>query len=247
MWRAVLLLDSNARYKERIEVLRGLLSELKNKRQFDTSIVESSTISPDEASKFADEIRCTSPQMRGKIVTSRSHVLPLSGKKNLNLLNTPILVLYRDEKPVTVYPHLIGTFHKEIEDGLREIAEYGPFGAFESRGLLEDPIVKILADDPSLLGSKVKTVAIELATSTGKIDLLMKDDRNIIVVEVETRAGDFAVAQVCRLAAGYCKDNGLPLEKTRRILVCRSFEKNVVETARSADVELYKIALTRQA
>ena len=238
----------DAGYKERIERIHDLLSGLRGKWDLDSSIVEASQITPKREFEFLRDIRSTSPQVRGKVVASKSFVLPLSGKKKLNLLNTPVLILYESDRPVTVYPHLLGTFYRGVEDSLEEIMKYGPSRAFESRGILEDPICKILADDPTAFGRGVKTVAVEVSTSTGKIDLLLKDDQgSLIVVEIETRADDFSVAQVGRLAAGYSKDNDIDLGKVRRIVVFRSFDKNLIETARSAGVELYKITLTREA
>jgi len=248
MWRAVLLHDAKAGYATRMERVYALLSEIERKWQVESEYIEASHISSDQAFKYLSDIRSTSPQVRGGIVTSRSHVLPLSGKKNLNLLNTAILILYEGGRPVTVYPHLLGTFYRSVEDSLEEIANYGPSRTLESRGILEDPICKILADDPTLLGAGLKTVGIEVSTSTGIIDLLMKDDKGTwVVVEVETHAGDFAVAQVCRLAAGYSKDSRVELDKVRRVIVCRSFEKNLIETARSAGVQLYRIDLVKEA
>jgi hypothetical protein len=247
MWNAILLYDVKAGYEERIRRIRVLLLELKRKWQMESTFMEASEITPEQAFRFLNDVRSTSPQARGRIVASKSHVLPLSGKKNLNLSNTPILILYESGRPVNVYPHLLGTFYRNIEDSLEEIGMYGPSKILESRGILEDPICKILADDPSLLGVGMKSLGTEVSTSTGKIDLLLKgDEETWIVVEVETHANDFAVAQVCRLAAGYSKDNNVDLGRIRRIVVCRSFEKNLIETARIAGVELYRITLTRE-
>lgn len=247
MWRAVLLHDAKAEYAARIDRVYALLSEIERKWQVESERIEASDITSDQAFKYLSDIRSTSPQVRGRIVTSRSHVLPLSGKKNLNLLNTAILILYESDRPVTVYPHLLGTFYRSIEDSLEEIVKYGPSRILESRGILEDPICKILADDPAILGAGLKTVGTEVETSMGSIDLLLKDDKGTwVVVEVETHAGDFAVAQVCRLAAGYSKDSNVELCKVRRVIVCRSFEKNVIETARSTGVQLYRIGLVKE-
>jgi len=227
--------------------IRELLSELAQKWQFQSKFIESSQVTSDKALTLLNDIRNTPPQARGRIVTSKSYVLPLSGKKNLNLLNTPVLILYENARPVTVWPHLLGTFYRSIEDSLEEIAKYGPSGTLESRGILEDPICKILADDPRLLGSGFGTVGTEISTTTGKIDLLLRDDQGgLIVIEIETHATDFSVAQVCRLAAGYSKDHDVELGKIRRVVVCISLDKNLVETARTAGVELYRIILSRE-
>jgi hypothetical protein len=248
MWKSILLYDAKAQYTKRIEKIRSLFSELQKISQLESTVIEASSITSNQELKFLSDIRSTSPQARGRIVSSRSHILPLSGKKNLNLLNTPILILYESDSPVTVYPHLLGTFYRGIEDSLEEMVKYGPSRMLESRGILEDPICKILADDPTIFGSGLNTIGTEFPTSTGSIDLLLKgENENYVVIEVETHAGDFAVAQVCRLAAGYSKDSNVAIDEIRRVVVCRSHEKNLVDTARIAGVELYKIVLAREA
>ena len=122
----------------------------------------------------------------------------------------------------------------------------GPDEYLEVKGLLEDPIVKILSDYPEALGLGTSFVNTNIETDAGIIDILLKDkSENHIVVEVETKAKDAAVAQVCRLAAGYAKSNNLSLSKIRKVIVCISYEGQLKVTCEGSNVELYQIELIK--
>jgi RecB family endonuclease NucS len=83
-------------------------------------------------------------------------------------------------------------------------------------------------------------------TEAGVIDILLQDVKgNPIVVETETRAKDSSVAQVCRLAAGYAKSNGLSLEQVRKMIVCLDYEGQLETTCEGSGVELYRMEFKR--
>ena len=177
-------------------------------------------------------------------MTSRGHILPFSKSKNLNLKNTPILVLYLGETAVDVYPHVLGSKYFDINSALRRMLTFGPDGYLQFRGLLEEPMVKILSDFPDIVGKGVKSLGSEISVNTGKIDLLMQEeDDEIIIVEVENFAEDFSVAQVCRLAAGYSSQFSVPQESLRKIIVCLAHSSTLPETCRGAGVELFQLVL----
>jgi hypothetical protein len=53
------------------------------------------------------------------------------------------------------------------------------------------------------------------------------------------------VAQVCRLAAGYAKSNGLSLEQVRKMIVCLDYEGQLETTCEGSGVEIYRIEFRR--
>jgi len=162
------------------------------------------------------------------------------------LENTPILIMYSDNTPVNVYPHALGTTHFEIEDCLNAVLSGGPRGHMEARGLLEEPIIKILADNPSLLEENAKFEGVNVDVGTGTADIILKDQKGrSIVVEVETHANDFAIGQVSRLTAGYASKRNLPQSQVRKAIVCQSFDKNLPEACKAAGIELYKVEIRR--
>lgn len=231
-------------YQDSVNTISELFRLLWDRWEISCSITELSSLSSSEVERLKIDIRSIQPQVRGRIVTSRGHILPFSKSKNLNLKNTPILVLYLGETAVDVYPHVLGSKYFDINNALGRMLTFGPNGYLQFRGLLEEPVVKILSDFPDIVGTGVKSLGSEISVNTGKIDLLMQEeDGKIIVVEVENYAEDFSVAQVCRLAAGYSSQFSVPPESLRKIIVCLSYSSTLPETCQGAGVELFQLVL----
>jgi hypothetical protein len=238
--------EKSAAYSESIPRIEELLDEIKRKWKVEYLFIEAHSLSPLQIDQLKNDIRNILPQMRGKIVSSRNRVLPLSKTKNPNLTNTPILLLFHDDRPVNVFPHLLGTTYFDIETSLENIAKDGPEAHLAVKGLLEEPIQKILADDPEILEKGMKFLGADVETESGIIDLLLQDSKNrIAVVEIETRATEPAVAQVSRLATGYSLKAKIGRNEIRKLIVCEQFDENTVSACQGADVELYKVDIKR--
>jgi hypothetical protein len=245
-YKFTLYYEKDARYSERISNIEKLLKEIRRKWKADYRFVEACSLSPLQTEQLKNDIRSILPQMRGKIVSSRNRVLPLSKTKNPNLTNTPILILFHDDMPVNVFPHLLGTTYFDIETSLENIAKDGPKAHLAVKGLLEEPIQKILADDPEILEKDMKFLGIDVETESGEIDLLLQDSEDrIVVVEIETRASENAVAQVARLAVGYSSKAKISQNRIRRLVVCEQFDENAVSACQGTNVELYKVDIRR--
>ncbi len=246
MYKLVLYYDENAAYTSKISALADLLETIKDKWGANCQVMKSQNLSTSQVEQLREDIRGTMPQLRGKIVSSRSNVLPLSKNKNPNLTNTPILLLLHNERPINVFPHLLGTTYSDIERALKSMAENGPRAHLAARGLLENPIQKILADDPTTLESKMKFIEADVKVESGIIDILLQDSKNrFVVVEIETRAREIAVAQVCRLAASFGSAKRTSSDDVRKVIVCQQYDENVVKSCEGANVELYEVDLTR--
>lgn len=246
MYKIELYYDRDATYSTDLQQVLDIMEKLKQTWQIEYNAFEAQNISAEESQKIETSIRSIPPQVRGKIVTSGNHILPLSKKKNLNLKNTPIIILKKKEISIAVFPHLLGTNYGKPLESLSRILKVGPDEYLEAKGLLEDPIVKILSDYPEALGTGTSFMNINVETDAGIIDILLKDElENHIVVEVETIAKDVAVAQVCRLAAGYAKSINLPFSKIRKAIVCIKYEGQLKVTCEGSEVELYQIELDR--
>jgi len=242
----VLYLKKGAAYPAKVDGVLSLLEETQRKWQIAYSQVEAEGMKASDVQKFKSEIHSILPQVRGKIVSSKGFVLPLSGNKNPNLENTPVLILYENNGPVNVFPHLLGTTYFDIEEALQSILKFGPRDYLGSKGLLEDPVVKIVSNYPSILELGMRSIDANVDTEAGEIDLVLQDrESHYAVVEAETNANDFAVGQVCRLAASYAEKVKSPLKDIRRLIVCIGYDKNVQKTCEGANVELFQITSKR--
>jgi hypothetical protein len=246
MYKFALYYEKDATYSERIPEIEALLEEIRRKWKAEYRLIEANSLSPLQIDQLKNDIRSILPQIRGKIVSSRNRVLPLSKTKNPNLTNTPILLLLHNDRPVNVFPHLLGTTYFDIETSLENIARDGPKVHLAAKGLLEEPIQKILADDPEIVEKGMKFLGADVETESGEIDLLLQDSENrIAVVEIETRASEPAVAQVSRLAVGYSSKTKISQNKIRKLIVCEQFDENTVSACQGANVELHKVSIRR--
>jgi len=242
----VLYLRKGAAYSAKVDGILGLLKETQRKWQIAYSLVEAEGMKAPDVQKFKSEIHSILPQVRGRIASSKGFALPLSGSKNPNLENTPVLILYENSAPVNVFPHLLGTTYFDIEEALQSILKFGPRDYLGSKGLLEDPLMKIVSSHPSILELGMLFIDANVNTEAGEIDLVLQDNQgHYVVAEAETIADDFAVGQVCRLAASYAEKVKSPLEDIRRLIVCIGYDKNVRKTCEGANVELFQMTLKR--
>lgn len=246
MHRFALYYEREADYSVKIESIVALLKRVRDRWKVDYRLYEVDHLSPSDIERLKDDIRSVLPQVRGRIVSSQNRILPLSRRKNLNLKNVPILLLYEDDRPVNVFPHLLGTTYFDIEGSLEHFVKEDPRAHLAIQGLLENPIQKILADDPQIIEKGMRFLEADVETKKGTVDMVLQDSsNNIVVVEIETRANEAAVAQVCRLAVGYSLKARVNQDHVRRLIVCEQFSQKVADACRGANVELYKLNLKR--
>jgi hypothetical protein len=242
--RLELYFKTGTHYEKDLEDLRRRMHEIENSWKVDFQEFDVDQLSPEERIELVDDIRGISPQARGRIVTSRGKTLPLSGSKLLNVENTPIVVLRENERAANVFPHLLGTAYFDVVSSLERILSLGPTDHLQSRGLLEDPMVKIVADNPELLGKGMSFVESNVMLPGGSVDLVLRDREGTdVVVEAETRASDQAVGQVLRLARGYAQQTGKKL--VRKSIICIDFDSGLPLACKEAEIDLLRLAFLK--
>lgn len=241
-----ILYSEGAPYRDLLKALREASERIRAKWGIEVEELEASKIGPEDAERIKSDMRSIPPQIRGRIASSGGRPLPLSGKRNLNLGNTPILLLYRGREPIDVYPHFLGASYFGVLEAINRILELGPRSYAESRGILEDPILRIVRDRPEIVEEGLKLKGSNVDVGTGTADLIM-EDRNgkPFVMEVETIAGEEAAAQVSRLALGYAQCLGIPRDAVRMGIICADFDAKARRACESLGIELYRMVAER--
>jgi hypothetical protein len=230
------------------QALKTLLMQIQAKWGASFNLVDADTLTTRDVTRLKNEIRSIPPQVRGRIVSAQHRALPLSNNRHLNLTNTPILLLYQDAMPVTVYPNLLGSTYTNVTAALTQLLTTGLHAYLKARGLLEHPVTKILADFPEVIEPGMTYVDSEIEVGVGNIDVLLRDETgNDVVVEVEMRAADQALGQVSRLAAGLALLRGTSADSIRKVIVCLDHGENLDVACHGSNVELYRIAANRVA
>lgn len=244
MYKLELYFKADAEYNVNLEAIRQQIRLIAAKWETETEELDVDQVSTEHVRRLIDDLRSIPPQMRGRIVSSRGKMLPLSGSRQLNVRNTPVLVLRENARAIGVFPHLLGTAYFDLQSSLDRIWNSGPREYVQDRGLLENPIVQILADDPALIENGMKFVGSSVKLLAGSVDLVLQDRKGTdIVVEVETKARDDAVGQVLRLARSYTEQANK--EFIRKMIVCADFEPGVLLACREAGIELFRLTFQR--
>ncbi|WXG43985.1 MAG: endonuclease NucS domain-containing protein [Promethearchaeati archaeon SRVP18_Atabeyarchaeia-1] len=234
-----------------LSALRDLEKKEKNIR---VEVIDVSALTDVQRERITADIRTIPPQTRGRVVSGGGMTLALSGSKNLNLSNTPILVV-RDssDRPVAVFPHALEEKVETVQQHLSKALEKGSEEALhETRFETEELLTELLSLAPSIIEEDLTVIGKEQSTPTGTIDLLLLDRNGTpVVAEVEVTATEQAVGQVCKLAEGYAEflrqqaDNKGSKEregvKVRKAIVCIKIRGMIHQACRSAGVELYQV------
>ncbi|UCH31763.1 MAG: DUF91 domain-containing protein [Candidatus Bathyarchaeota archaeon] len=246
MYEFILYFETGSPYEKETKRIIRFLEKIRKKWNADFDLNHVETLSETQVERVKDDIRKISPQIRGKIVSSKGKILPLSNNKNLNTQNTPILLIYDNQTPINVYPHMLGTAYFEIGATLENILKDGLKAHMIAKGILEEPVQKILADDPWILGQGMKFIAADKDVDFGVVDVILEDENGrMVIVEIETEATETAVAQVSRLAAGYASQNKSSLDHLRKVIVCLNFNARAAKACRGANVELFQLAMQK--
>lgn len=235
-----LFYDSKSDYSASIPELNELLRALNVKRgvEFDEVPREEMTDESESALKEAIYRLQLHPGRRGSIVTSRGNMLPLTGTKELNLGNTPILLVEENGKPLDVLPKRVQGHHTSVKDGLLSMIEDGlhfdrPIPSVENLG-----IAKIVAR-PQAIEDGLEIIGQEVNIAAGKIDLLAKDrNQKFLVIEFKREAKDASIGQVVRLSAGLAEKEKVPPKEIRKMIVCGRMNDHLRIAAKSADIEV---------
>ena len=244
MYKLELYFRRNAHYEANLDATRQQMRAIASKWNMGFEEFDVDKLVAEQMRRLIDDIRSIPPQIRGRIVSSRGKVLPLSGSKLLNATNTPIVVLRENESAIGVFPHLLGTAYFDVESSLDRILNIGPREYFQDRGLLESPVVKILADNPTLLEEGVKFIGSSIEVPAGLVDVLLQDREGTdVLVEVETKARDDAVGQVLRLARSHAEKTGK--KHVRKLIVCHDFDVGLPLACKEAGIELFRVSFLK--
>jgi RecB family endonuclease NucS len=230
----------------------------RKERKVKVEVVDVSGLTESQREKIAADIRTIPPQIRGRVVSGGGMALALSGTKNLNLTNTPILIVMdSSDRPLAVFPHALEGKVETVQGYLNKAIEIGADAALQGKRVAtEELLAELLSIAPSIIEEGLTVIGREYSTPTGPIDLLLLDSNKApIVVEVEVTATEHAVGQVCKLAEGYleslkqqAKDEGSEDDqrlKVRKAIVCIKIKGMIHRACKSANVELYQVRAER--
>ena len=238
--KLVLYYDSRSGYSEEIPELVQLLQSLMARWgiEFEEVPREKMTGESETSLKSAIYQLQLHPHRRGDIVTSQGDMLPLTGGKNLNIGNTPILLVEDDGKPLDALPKRVQGLLTSVRAGLVEMLENGPQferPVFSAENLAISRVMK----DLRAIEEGLEVLGQEVDVSGGKIDLLTKDrNQRLLVVEFKRQATDKSIGQVIRLAASLAEREKVSPSMIRKMILCGRMNDHLKTAAKSVDIEV---------
>jgi hypothetical protein len=194
---------------------------------------------------IANKIRSIIPQRRGAIKTSAGTILPLSGTKKLNLVNTPVILIERDGEPLYVFPCKIGETHYDVNAGIDFISSNLP-ELPQLPGLSEETLAELILNKPDILEPGLLNPRTEVESGAGLIDIVFQDSNGkYLLVEVERKADDKPLGQILRLCAAYERKCGLPSDEVRGLIACLRVGESIRSAAKRSGIEIAKLSISR--
>jgi hypothetical protein len=233
--------DQSGPYAKELQIIRYHCKELSSKHKVMFHDIKSQDLSSSQVSVIEDEIRNLLPQKRGTVVATRRYRLPLSNSKNLNLSNTPVLLVRLNGGLEYVFPCLFGETYYDIPKGLLHLKTNLPSLA-PLKGVMEVEITDYLIRNIDKFEKGLSFVGHEVETSAGFADLIYSDkEKKCLIIEVEREGTDTAVGQILRLCAAYERKNHLEKERVRAVIACTRIHAFVFEAAKRAGIEIWTV------
>ncbi|MEA2071375.1 MAG: endonuclease NucS [Asgard group archaeon] len=234
--------------KNLVKEAKELLNKIKKEKNIPYKVIIS--ISKDEASQLKGKMRLASNRGKFRIVSGGGATLPISGGKNLNLSNIPIVLLYSDNKIIDIYPKGIQGVKgscKSIKMGLQEILQTkAPLSLnIDKLSFSEQDLRNLIITKPELIEEGLKFNGVEVKIPSSIIDLVFEDQEgNHLLLEFKLTAKDKTLGQIARYnLQEYCNLMKIPETKIRRGIVMLHYSGQIIKACKNHQIELYQINL----
>ncbi|MEM3857113.1 MAG: hypothetical protein QXI37_01240 [Thermoprotei archaeon] len=192
---------------------------------------------PLDVDRVLNDIRSISPQVRGKVKAGSGRPLPITNNGRLNLSNTPVAILYEENKAIDVYPKRVSGVYHSILD----FKATRPMSA--ERILIDLLLARPELVEPDWVKVEVEAGATDEDDADTKPDskssrpdlLIRKKGGELVVVECKSTADQASLGQVLKQKEGF--------KASRAVIVCFDLKGNILGAAESSGVELFTVRL----
>lgn len=157
------------------------------------------------------------------------------------------LLIYRDDSPIGVYPHIVDENEETVIEGLKQILEFG----FEKKKVQEDieeiseeykftesDLQKFVASNPNLLEDGLTLKGIEVPVKNGLIDLVFMDENDVyLICELKLDFTDQVIGQILRYANTFLDE--FKVEKVRKAIITLERSEERIKACKNAGIEVY--------
>jgi RecB family endonuclease NucS len=89
-------------------------------------------------------------------------------------------------------------------------------------------------------------LGVEVDVGVGVADLVLEgSDKRSIIIEIKVHADDSTIGQISRISEGYLAKERIDPKNVRKVIICVTYGKTLVEACLGANIELYKLGFHR--
>ena len=223
----------------------GLIKKISLKHNLSYEVIDTKTLETDLKEELAESLRIISRREGIKVVSSGRGPLPISRSGKLNEI--PILVVREGGKDIGVFPHVKNGKRIDILHHLNNMIDANSNSEFfTDESITESDISRMITSYPNLIDTNLEFIDTEIEVEGGRIDAVFKNrDEEHLLVEIEIKANDNAIAQVQRFKLPYAKKYGIPVDKIRLCIVCAEIGKSRIVACNGANIEVYQLNLIK--
>ncbi|MHA1244868.1 MAG: endonuclease NucS domain-containing protein [Candidatus Heimdallarchaeota archaeon] len=223
-----------------------LLKQLQETKGLTFNII--SSINDLDTKKLLSEIAMASQRGKFRVVSKGGAALAISGKKKLNHIHGPILLIRKESIIIDVYPKgkqgLKGsristvTFLKQAVESDDLLVE-----DIDDLSFTEQHLRNLIINQPMLLEEGLVFHKVEVSIESAIIDLVMIDKKgNHLLLEFKLSTKDRTIGQITRYNFDtYAELYNLPKEKIRKGIVTLSVTGQLVDACKTNNIELYVV------
>lgn len=222
-----------------------LLEEARKKHGIGYEVIDTGSLTGEQKEELLESLRIISRKNGKSVVSKGRGPLPISRSGNLG--NMGILIQVKDGKPRDVYPHVKNGKRIDCELHLGGLVRVDDINELEDEETIsEQDISRMITSLPELIENDLQFFDTEVETEGGRIDAVFRDRNGyVLLVEIELKANDNAIAQVQRFKIPYSEKSGVPLDMIRLVLVCTDIGESRLNACKGAGIEVYKLNLLK--
>ncbi len=231
--------------EEEIGSIRRFLEDVKKKHAIDYSIIDIATLTGGQKEELLESIRLISRKNGKSVVSKGRGALPISRSGQAG--NIGILVQIEDGRPKDVFPHVKNGKRIDALMHLKDLMQAEDINELKkNESLSEQDISRMITTLPELIEDGLSFIETEVETEGGRIDAVFRDrDGAHLLIEIELKANDNAIAQVQRFKIPYSEKSGVPLDKIRLGIVCTEIGNSRLVACRGAGIDVYKLNILK--
>lgn len=222
-----------------------LLEQVNKKHRIDYDVIEVAALRDEQKEEILESLRTISRKNGVNVVSKGRGALPISRTGKLGNIST--LIQVEDGKLKNVFPHVKNGKRIDCSLHLRGLVQAKNISELrDEESISEHDISRMITSLPEMIEKELRFIETEVETGGGRIDAVFMDRKgNHLLIEIELKANDNAIAQVQRFKIPYSEKFNVPADRIKLGIVCTDIGESRLTACKSAGINVYKLNLLK--